>query len=415
MSNLLEKINYIGMIALFLWVSFFAPFASGQWQLEFIILLGVLLMLSFWFKKGIYKSILSKAEIPFYVFLLTMIGGLAGVKDPAVAYRHFWLFIFLIPFLYFFAKSAFKENYGRLIIRSLCLMAALVCVFGIIEFLTKQNFLYTYFARNMYFEVFKGRRMMSTQFHPTPLGTYLVAILPLSIALRSLEKKIFLKFMSIFYSAIIFIGIILTFSRGAFLGFFSAMLVMVVFLIKPKKGLYLWALILFCAIIIGICSLYFPCVRYSLQALAAPHSYSAKLCRIMSIGPILKDNLFLGLGFGHYRVFFDHYLPHLANYCKYDGKVADCMYITLLTETGIIGITGFLVFIYFLFTRIRNRLRVSLENADKLLLVSFLSGFTGIFCSFLTYDGLYWVAPSYLFWSYAGILSFLSRPTEATG
>ncbi len=412
-SNLLEKINYIGMIALFLWISFFAPFVSEQWPFKFIILPCVLLMAAFGFKKDIYKSIFNKAEIPFFVFLLTMIGGIVSVKDPAVAYRHFWLFIFPIPFLYFFTKTTFKENYGRLIIRSACLMAVLVCICGIIEFLTKQNFLYTYFTRNIYFEVFKGRRMVSTQFHPTPLGTYLVAILPLSIALKSLEKKTFLKFMSRIYTAIIFIGIILTFSRGAFLGFFAAMFVLIVFLIRPKKGLYIWALILLLVTIIGICSLCFPCVRYSLQALAAPHSYYAKLCRIMSIGPILRDKLFLGLGFGHYRVFFDHYLPHLANYCNYDGKIADCMYITILTETGIIGLSGFLVFISFLFTRIRNRLRMLLKNEDRLLLVSFLSSFIGILCTFLTYDGFYWVAPSYLFWSYAGILSFLSASREA--
>jgi hypothetical protein len=29
-------------------------------------------------------------------------------------------------------------------------------------------------------------------------------------------------------------------------------------------------------------------------------------------------------------------------------------------------------------------------------------------CSFLTYDVLYWVAPAYLFWSYAGFVSSLS-------
>lgn len=400
------------MIVLFLWISFFAPCVSEQWPFKFIILPCVLLMAAFWLKKDIYKSIFNKVEIPFCVFLLTMIGGLVSVKDPAVAYRYFWLFIFPIPFLYFFAKTAFKENYGRLIIRSLCLMAVLICVYGIIEFLTKQNFIYTCFARNMYFEVFKGRRMMSTQFHPTPLGTYFVAILPLAIALKSLEKKPFLKLMSVIYAAIIFIGIILTFSRGAFLGFFAAMSVMVTFLIKSKKWLYLWALVLLCAIIIGICSLCFPSVRYSLQSLAAPHSYSAKLGRIMSIGPILKDNLFWGLGFGHYRVFFDHYLPRLADYSNYDGKVADCMYITILTETGIIGLSGFLVFIAFLFARIRDRLRILLKNEDKLLLVSFLSGFIGMLCSFLTYDGLYWVAPSYLFWSYAGSLSFLSGPAK---
>ncbi len=411
---LLEKSSSIGIIFLFLWISFFAPFVGEPWLFKFLLLPCVLLIISLCFKRGLYKFIFSKIEIPFYIFLLTMIGGVVAVKEPAVAYRHFWAFIFPIPFLYLFAKIAFKENYGLLVIRSMCFMAALVCIYGIIEFLAKQNFIYTYFAKNIYFEVFKGRRMMSTQVQPAPLGSYLIAILPLSIALKYLERKVFLKAMSIICTVVISIGIILTFSRGVFLGFFIAMSIMVVFLIRRKKMLYILALILLAVIIIAGNSLlyYFghsPFFRYSLEGLSAWSPYSNKIERFMAIGPILKEHPFLGVGLGHYRVLFGYYLPHLAN-IYYDLKIADCMYITILTETGIAGFSGFILFIYFLFKRIRIRLKILSKNEDRLFLVSFLSGFIGILCSFLTYDGLYWVAPSYLFWSYAGILSFLSSP-----
>lgn len=396
--------NYLGITALFFWISFFAPWASAREGFKFIILPGVLLLAAFWFKEGFRKLIFNKAEIPFFIFLLTMAGGFAGAKDQAVAHRHFWMFIFPVPFIYLFAKAAFKEDYARLVMRSVCLMAALVCVFGIIEFLIKQNFIYAYFVKNAYFETFIGKRMMSTQIHPVPLGTYLSAVLPLAVALVFLEEKVFLKALAKVYAVLIFTGIILSFSRGGFLSFFAAMFVMVIYLARWKKAVYLWVLILLSGITIGVCASYFSVKRHSRSTV--PY----RIERIMAAGDILKDKLFLGLGFGNFRICFNHYLPRLAHYSYEETKVADCMYVTILTETGIAGFSGFLLFIFFIFKRVRDKLNIVPSGKEKFLLVSFLAGFIAILCSFLTYDGLYWVAPAYLFWSYAGILSFLSFP-----
>jgi len=412
--KLLEYLKIIFFIILFAWISFFSPLIGEQMQVQFLCILSVLLLILA-FTEKYYKNIFSKTEIPFWIFMLTMLGGIIIVKDPFIAYKHFQLFILPIPFLYYFAKIGFENKYAVPIIRSICLMASLVCIYGIIEFVTKHNFIYEYLIHNQYYRVFVGRRMISTHIHPAPLGTYLVAIFPLSIALLSKEKKLFLKFTSIIYAVVIFIGIILTFSRGVLLGFFVAMFLMAGFLNRQKKMLYMSALISLSVIIIGISSLLFYCghsffVRYSLQGLSIPYTYYGKIDRLMTIGPILTEQPFFGLGFGHYRVLFDYYLPHLATTYSYDGKVADCMYLTILTETGIVGFSGFILFIYFLFKRIRIRLKILSKNEGRIFLVSFLSGFIGILCSFLTYDGLYWTAPSYLFWSYAGILSFLSTP-----
>lgn len=214
-SNPLEYLNTTFIIALFIWISFFAPFAGEHLRFLFISVLAILLLVSLCLDKNSYKLIFSKTEIPFGIFLLTMISGIISAKEAPVAYWHFWAFIFPIPFLYFLAKIAFKEKYGVFIIRGLCVMALLVCALGITEFVTKQNFIYKYFVDNMYYNVFRGRRMISTQIHPTPLSTYLLAVFPLSIAFYFKAKKLSFRMLSVICTAVIFMSIILAFSRGA--------------------------------------------------------------------------------------------------------------------------------------------------------------------------------------------------------
>lgn len=410
-----DRFRLIVIILLLLWISFLAPIVERYLQFMFFIVLLALLSISICLDKNFYKLIFNKTEIPFWAFLLTMIGGIIVVKESAVAYRHFWSFIFPIPFLFYSGKIAFEEKYGVLIIRSICLMALLISIYGIIEFVTRQNFIYKELLNNPYYTVFKGNRMMSTHFHPTPLGTYLVAIFPLTVILLLKEKNIFLKLLSIIYAIVIFISVILTFSRGVLLGVSMGVSIIVFFLVRRKKTSFILALILLIVTIVGLSSLLFrygnsSFYRYSLQGLLQEYIYSMKITRFIALGQILKEYPFFGAGFGHFRVLFDYYLPHLAKVCSYDGKVADCMYITILAETGLVGFGGFLLFIYFLFKRVWKSLKLPGENENRLFLVCFLAGFVGIICTFLTYDGLYWNTPAYLFWTYAGIISSLSTP-----
>ena len=399
---------------LFLWISFFAPLVGENWRTLFISVLAVFLLISLCIDKNSYKLIFSNAEIPFWIFLLTMAGGLISVKEPPIAYWHFWSFIFPVPFLYFFAKIAFRERWGVFIVKALCVMALLVCALGIAEFITKQNFIYEYFRNNMYYGVFIGRRMISTQIHSTPLSTYLLAVFPLTLALHFKAKKSFIRILMVACSAIIFVSIVLTFSRGALIGAFMEILIMLIFLSTRKKFKFILFLVLVFAAIIALGSLlmHFGCnnfFRHSLRGLSHGYIYWGKLDRLLAVGEALKDYPFFGLGFGHFRILFDYYLPHLADFCSSDSKVADCMYLTILAETGLVGFSGFVLFISFLFKRIWQKLKSESKNEDKLFLVCFFSGLIGMMCGFLTYDGLYWIAPSYLFWSYAGISSFLAN------
>jgi O-antigen ligase len=419
---LLQRINFAGMVSLFLWVSFFAAIISeksAQGRFIFIFILFILLLVSLVLGKNYYKSIINKTELPFYIFLLTMLGGLIAVKEPPVAYGIFWSFIFpAIPVLFFFGKIGFLDKYGFVLIRSICLMALLVFIFGIIEFTTKQNLIHTGLFNPYYYSVLKGNRMMSLHIHSAPLGTYFVAVLPLAVALIIKEKKVFFKLLAVSYTAFISIGIILTFSRGALLGAFIGMFTMVIILFGHKKRVLISLLALLLIIIIASSSLlfyrgYFPFERYSWINLSTGDSHLRKLLRIIMTGQIFKDHPFFGVGFGHFRVLFDYYLPKSLRFLLFDSKkpdeyVADCMFLTILAETGLVGFTGFCLFVVSLFKRIGVSLKRTMDHENKLLLACFLSGLIGIMCTFLTYDVLYWTAPSYLFWSYAGILASLT-------
>jgi len=411
----MKLINAICALLLFIWISFFAPFVSMPYEYIFLLVMTVLFSIMLIFNFKFKELIFDKQDMPLWIFLFTMAGGLINITDRPVAYHHFLSFILPIPLIYYFAKLAFREEYGVLILRGICAASLLVCVLGVIEFITQENFIYRGIFNNIFYDVFKGVRMMSTQIHPAALGTYLAAVFPLALALAFKEKNPLLKLFSIFSAALILLCVILTFSRGALLGILMAVSTMLFFIFGRKKAFFILAAALLALVITvevsTLLAYYSSRVfgRFGVQCLFDPSIYLRKINRFMSMWDILKDHPLFGLGFGHYRIFFSSYLPNLTGGTALLEKVSDCVYITLLTETGFIGFGGFVFFIFFLFKRIWIKAVSFSRREDGLLLLSFLSGFVGIFGAFLTYDVLYWTGPLCLFWAYAGILSSLSR------
>jgi len=417
-----EKLNAGGMIILFAWISFFAaiasPAASGLFFVAVTLAIITHLIVS---GKKYVALVCGKEEAPFWLCFLALMGGLVTVAQPAVAKQYFFQFVLPIPAIYFFSRLTFHPRFGKRIVFALCGMAVLATLLGIAEFVTKRSFIYEHIIKNMYYVPFRGKRMISTHLHPTPLGTYLVAVMPLLLVLALRAKSSLLRLAYSLGWCLLMAGVILTFSRGAFLGALAGIGTVSLFFGKHKRKLIPFVLAGFGFCVIAFSSWFFlrgspGFYRFSTKALSSGYLYTAKIDRVHSIGRIMRDHPFIGLGFGHFRVWFDYYLPQLAKKVGYDGKVPDCMYLALLVETGLIGFSGFTVFIFFLLKRTRRLLRFAqTQGSDekKFFIVCFLPGLLGIMVTFLTYDTLYWPAPSLLFWSYCGILSSLSTSSNA--
>lgn len=406
-------------VLLFFWISFFAPLTTDYFRFTFLAALFLVLFIQGFINKEVRLRIFNRSELPLLIFLLTMSAGLLFAYKSPIDYKSFLLFILPAPITYFFAKVNFQKNDFEGTAKIIYTMAFLVVVCGLTEFVAKQSLVKEFSQKSMYYLVFLGNRMMSFHQHPTPLGTYLAAIFPLSLILIKRNLRFSLKLLWSIFSLVIFAGIILTFSRGVFLGLLIESCIILVLLAGQKHRKAVLISILLGVLIIAAAALlqnggldYFS--RLSPEGLTYSRAYSNKIERLIAVINIIKEHPLFGLGFGNFRVFFDKYLPQLANICNYDGKVADCMYLTLLAETGIIGAAGFIIFLYSVFKKSVFSIKSACSSRNRLLVVCFLTGFVGISASFLTYDGLYWASPGYLFWAYAGVLSSLSLEENET-
>jgi len=111
---------------------------------------------------------------------------------------------------------------------------------------------------------------------------------------------------------------------------------------------------------------------------------------------MLKDKPFFGIGLNNFRGRFDDYTRSKRN-TPHEFKIADNMYLTLLAETGIIGFSSFLVFIFLLFRRGFMSLRHLKDSRKKDLLLVSMSALTGLLVNMAAYELFYWHNPFALF------------------
>lgn len=231
---------------------------------------------------------------------------------------------------------------------------------------------------------------MSTQFNPVALGTYLLASLPFNFLLLKQYKTFFrsLGAIGMFLNTVV---IILTFSRGVFLGLLAS-IVIYLFLQKKYRLLILFFTALF--ILITFCSfLPYPFSRFGINWLGMQNrgilsGYRFDRC-IMALR-IIRTHPFVGLGFQHFRIRFYEYYPS-QDIVPYEFMIADNMYLTILAETGTIGLAGFLIFIFSFLKKARQRLGIltNLPHRREQLLI-ILSAFIGLLVNMGAYELFYW-------------------------
>ena len=109
-----------------------------------------------------------------------------------------------------------------------------------------------------------------------------------------------------------------------------------------------------------------------------------RLTRVKMTFKILKDHPLFGIGFNHFRIRFNEYCPPEDRGRElYEFMIPDNMYLTFLAETGLLGASGFLVFIFLLFKR----------GFKRIIPISSLAG---LLVNMGAYELFYWYNP-YMF------------------
>ncbi|MEK9165428.1 MAG: O-antigen ligase family protein [Patescibacteria group bacterium] len=408
MKQTLKNIVTWFFAAIVIWLSFIPAVITGRYSNAAYLILGFFLAVSFFCSKKSGYFIDSEFDKFIWLFLIWNFFSALFAYDKSAAFKRYLDFV--IPFItiYFMAKNELDDKRIKLLIRILFFSGIVVSIIGILEFIYGRNMLYEGVVQNPFYKQYVSLpRIMSTMMHPTVLGTYLMICLPASFFIIERAIGRLKKIAAMTGLAMILAALILTFSRTGWA--VSAAIAFIYFYIKNKKKMLLLTaiMVLFLSSIFIAVKLK-PTVQYRVDYkhivnyLIEGH----RLERYPLTIKMIKDHPFAGVGLNNYRILFDGYYGQ--NKVPYNIKIPDNMYLSIMGETGLVGMLLFVALLFCVikkgFALLRDR-----ENKDWGIILVLFSSIIGILMHMVSYDLFYWIVPYYLFLLFLGGLASYSN------
>jgi O-antigen ligase len=390
----LKRFEIIAIVLLFISISLL-PMPVMEKYYPAVKILLALAFLVFLIKKR--ARIFKRSDLPLWFFLAAIGINVIFAQHRGIALKTY-LDLAIPMFLIYYLVSRCFSSQGRflLLAKTICILSILVSLWGLLDVFSGSNFLYEHFLPNPFYQRYKAAclmRAISTQFNPSPLGTYLIFCLPFNFMLFRQGKPPF-KLLGIIGAVLTCTVIILTFSRTVFLGFVG-MILFFLFMMRKRRLIFVFLTSLL--VFVWLCScLPWPVKRIAKEGLILRGDgifSTYRLDRSVMAMRIVKDYPLTGLGLKHIRIRFSEYYPDkdLASITHYEFRIADNMYLTVLAETGIIGFFAFLIFIFSLFKKGFKQLSVLRDvplRKQQLLMV--LCAFVGLLVAMGGYELFYW-------------------------
>ncbi|MFC1698409.1 O-antigen ligase family protein [Candidatus Omnitrophota bacterium] len=410
------------IIALFVWISFFQQLFFGRYDLGVRICLIGILALQIKSLKDVKTIFNFRSDWPQWLFLLCLLAGTVNATNKTVVWERYFYLATTFLLLFYVGKCLYRnEKNVKFICLTICSCSILVVLIGFAELYFGRNIIYEkYIANPFYARYFAGIAPpaeleryvryapcpLSTQFVPAVLGSYLLGCLPFSFYFFK-SKSVGLRLTGVIASLLCAIMIILSLSRGALLGLVALLLFYLWH--KNRKGT---KIIMSCLILLMLLGSFWSNSRLSrfgftemiygrYDSIISEH----RLSRIKMTKNILREYPFFGIGLEHFRIRFNEYSEKKdKETVPYEFMIPDNMYLTLLSETGLIGTAGFIIFLSLLFKygiRQINKLNDCI-NRESLLVP--LSAVIGLLVAMAGYELFYWHSPYMLFGLITGFI-----------
>lgn len=243
-------------------------------------------------------------------------------------------------------------------------------------------------------------RVYSVFGNPNILAEYLVFTIPISVGLMWHSKKLSKKIIFLGTTGIMTLALVLTLSRGGWIGFMVAAFI---FVILVEKRLLLLS------IPMGIGALYLlpDTVMNRILSIGnlsdSSNAYRIKLWDVTM--QVIRDNWQAGVGFGHlpFKQTFETYIRTMPTYHSHNT------YLQTAAELGIPGLIAFLFFLFVIFKYGYHRLIKSENNYVKIMGASALAGIGGVFAHGLVENVLYLPRIIITFWILVSFVLILGR------
>ncbi|MFW6311335.1 MAG: O-antigen ligase family protein, partial [Nanoarchaeota archaeon] len=212
----------------------------------------------------------------------------------------------------------------------------------LITFLISSLLVYIY-AFYQYFNY--NFRIYSTLHNPNPFGTYLTMVIFFSFCFAHYSDNLIYKIFGYIYGGIGGFLLIISYSRGAWLGFIFGIIAIILYLsyidgkINFRKSMLVFLISL---LLIGILLPDNVIARFNSIFDLEGNSIKYRLMQYQSAIEMIKDKPLLGHGLGQYPKIFPRYKPDISRVHLHVHN----LYLHWLVETGILGFLGLIVVVY---------------------------------------------------------------------
>ena len=342
----------LGILALFALAFLFLIFAKPVAGLYFLVFLAPLMptmamagLSILCFASLVIKSLIDPDfswqfdGIGFLIIAFLAIYLVAGVTSFAmVKSLSIWAIYLVFIAAYFLVVHLVKtEKQLQNLLTTFVLSGLLVCLYGIAQYIFGWNVSQAWMDEEMFTDI--KMRIYSTLDNPNVLGEYILLVLPVAIGLMWTRKPWIQKIVYAGISAILFLALILTFSRGCWIGLLIAAAIFITFAAGKLWGLGIIALPILPAVLPeSILN------RFASIGDMKDSSTSYRVYIWMGTLAMIRDFWLSGIGMGAEA--FKEVYP----FYSYNGIVAPHshnLFLQILVESGIGGILVFLLILVF--------------------------------------------------------------------
>jgi O-antigen ligase len=359
----------------------FANLYFHQW----VILIAFLASLSSGLILGnIHNNIKSEINLPMMIFVGTLLLSMSHAPNMLTGVKSFLYIGVFISSYYLGLLCINKKDHLRVFIAVLIITTSIVCVISL-----------------MYHG--SGRLGSLVLRNPNSFGNFLALVIPFSVSLLlygsfQRRKKLILAFLVVF----MFVNLVLTFSRSAWIGVFTAILSL--FILKPKGSLAL----IFCGIISAV-FLFAPIQKRIFKDISDPGA-RYRIVKAKIAYDKFKEHPILGNGLGsfHYEAQFSDVWAYRAH------STLENNYLLMLAEGGIIE---FLAFLYLMIALGRRAIVLVRKVKDPFLYPILLGSIASIISPLaagMFEDTLFFPKNNWLIGMFMGLIIVIGKIHEGS-
>lgn len=397
-------VGFLGVIAVLydikigiLAAVFLIPFLPDMLSLVFVIFLVMVYIYEHLVKKTNALDE-SSVYIPIIIFAIIIVIGTITSIDILGSFRDLAIHFVSLGLVFVMINTVDRLEDFNIIVTMIVFSATIVALIGLYQYIVGVPVDAGWVDVSNNPDV--KARVYSVFENPNILAEYLIMTIPLSISLFWYTKKIGKKLLFLATSGILTLSLVLTLSRGGWIGFaFSALIF--ILLIERRFLLSIIPIVLG-----GILFLPKSIISriISIGNLAdSSNSYRITMWKIAL--DIIKDHPLAGVGFGHkpFQQTFERYISDMPTYHAHNT------YIELAAELGIPGLIAFLFLIFIVFKYGIQKLINQENRYIKIMAAGAFAGLGGLLAHGAVENVIYLTRIILYFWILIGLILTLMK------